>query len=107
MITKHRPEVVLTDARMPIMDGVELVRRCLIDHPGLPVLILTTFDDDELVHDAVRAGAAGLLLKDVSPERLAEAIAAVRDGGVVIDRGWPQWPCDRRSPTADSTRWRC
>ena len=67
------------------MDGVELVRRCLIDHPGLPVLILTTFDDDELVHDAVRAGAAGFLLKDVFPERLAEAIAAVRDGGVVID----------------------
>jgi DNA-binding NarL/FixJ family response regulator len=85
MIEKHRPEVVLTDARMPTMDGVELVRRCQSERPGLPVLILTTFDDDTLVHDAVRAGAAGFLLKDVSPERLAEAIAAVREGGVVID----------------------
>lgn len=85
MITKHRPEVVLADARMPGMDGVELVRRCALEHPGLPVVILTTFDSDELVRDAVRAGAAGFLLKDVSPERLAEAIASVREGGIVID----------------------
>lgn len=49
------------------------------------MVILTTFDTDELVRDGVRAGAAGFLLKDVSPDRLAEAIAAVRDGGVVID----------------------
>ena len=85
MISKHRPEVVLSDARMPIMDGVELARLCRIDHPDLPVLILTTFDDDALVRDAVRAGAAGFLLKDVSPEKLAEAIVAVRSGGVVLD----------------------
>ena len=85
MIAKYRPEVVLSDARMPIMDGIELVRRCRDEHPGLPVLILTTFDDDDLVRDAVREGAAGFLLKDVSPERLVDAIAAVRDGGVVID----------------------
>lgn len=70
---------------MPGMDGVELVRRCSREHPGLPVVILTTFDSDDLVRDAVRAGAAGFLLKDVSPERLAEAIASVRDGGIVID----------------------
>ena len=85
MIRKHRPEVVLADARMPGMDGVELVRRCAQAHPGLPVVVLTTFDSDELVRDAVREGAAGFLLKDVSPERLAEAIASVRDGGIVID----------------------
>lgn len=85
MIAKHQPEVVLADAQMPGMGGVELVRRCAAQHPGLPVVILTTFDTDELVLDGVRAGAAGFLLKDVSPERLAEAITAVRDGGVVID----------------------
>lgn len=85
MIAKYRPEVVLADAQMPRMGGVELVRRCGSEHPGLPVVILTTFDTDELVREGVRAGAAGFLLKDVSPERLAEAIAAVRDGGVVID----------------------
>lgn len=85
MIAKHRPEVVLADAQMPGMDGVELVRRCAREHPGLPVVILTTFDSDELVRDAVREGAAGFLLKDLSPERLAEAITSVRDGGIVID----------------------
>lgn len=85
MIAKHGPEVVLADARMPGMDGVELVRRCARDHPQVPVVILTTFDSDELVRDAVRAGAAGFLLKDVSPERLADAITSVRDGGIVID----------------------
>lgn len=85
MINRYRPEVVLADARMPGMDGVELVRRCAHDHPEVPVLILTTFDADELVRDAVRAGAAGFLLKDVSPERLADAVASVRDGGIVID----------------------
>ncbi|MDN5762581.1 MAG: response regulator transcription factor [Microlunatus sp.] len=85
MLIKHDPEVVLADARMPGMDGVELVRRCRAEHPGTPVVILTTYDDDDLVRDAVRAGAAGFLLKDVSPERLAEAITSVRDGGVVID----------------------
>lgn len=85
MISLHRPEVVLADARMPGMDGVELVRRCAREHPGLPVVILTTFDSDELVRDAVREGAAGFLLKDVSPERLAEAITSVRGGGIVID----------------------
>lgn len=85
MIIKHRPEVVLSDARMPVMGGVELVRRCRAEHPEIPVLILTTFDDDDLVREAVRVGAAGFLLKDVSPERLAEAIVAVRDGGVVLD----------------------
>lgn len=85
MIAKYQPEVVLADAQMPRMGGVELVRRCGGEHPGLPVVILTTFDTDELVRDGVRAGAAGFLLKDVSPERLAEAITAVRDGGVVID----------------------
>ena len=85
MIAKYQPEVVLADAQMPRMGGIELVRRCAAEHPGLPVVILTTFDTDELIRDGVRAGAAGFLLKDVSPERLAEAIAAVRHGGVVID----------------------
>jgi len=58
---------VLADAQMPGMGGVELVRRCGSEHPSLPVVILTTFDTDELVRDGVRAGAAGFLLKDVSP----------------------------------------
>lgn len=104
MITRHRPDVVLSDARMPVLDGVELVRRCRAEHPGIPVLILTTFDDDDLVREAVRVGAAGFLLKDVSPEKLGEAIAAVRDGGVVLDprvAGVALRAVASASPTAD------
>ncbi|MDO5627026.1 MAG: response regulator transcription factor [Mobilicoccus sp.] len=85
VIAKVEPDVVLTDARMPVMDGVELVAACRETHPGLPVLVLTTFDDDDLVRGAVQAGAAGFLLKDSSPEALAEAIRSAHDGGLVID----------------------
>ncbi len=79
------PDVVVTDARMPGMDGPALVAACRQQFPGLPVLVLTTFDDAELVRGALAAGAAGFLLKDVSPERLAESILAVRRGELVLD----------------------
>ena len=78
-------DVVLADAKMPIMDGIELVRRCVREHPGLPVLVLTTFDEPDVVRGAVAAGAAGFLLKDTSIEALAEAVRAVAAGGLVID----------------------
>ncbi len=85
MIEAHAPDVVLTDARMPGMDGVDLVAACRQRWPRLPVMLLTTFDDEDLVHGALDAGAAGFLLKDVSPETLAEAITAVTRGEMVID----------------------
>ncbi|RLP09696.1 response regulator [Propionibacterium australiense] len=78
-------DVVLTDARMPGMDGVELTFQCASLYPGLPVLILTTFDDDALVQAALAAGASGFLLKDTSVEGLTAAVRAVLDGGMVID----------------------
>ena len=78
-------DVVLADAKMPVMDGIELVRRCVREHPGLPVLVLTTFDEPDVVRGAVAAGAAGFLLKDTSIEALAEAVRAVAAGGLVID----------------------
>ena len=80
-----RIDVVLADAKMPVMDGIELVRRCVREHPGLPVLVLTTFDEPDVVRGAVAAGAAGFLLKDTSIEALAEAVRAVAAGGLVID----------------------
>lgn len=80
-----RPDVVVTDARMPGMDGLELVAALAQQHPGLPALVLTTFDDEDLVLGAVGGGAAGFLLKDVSTDALAEAIRAVAEGGMVID----------------------
>jgi DNA-binding NarL/FixJ family response regulator len=75
-----RPEVVLMDVRMPGMDGIEATRR--IGLAGLPsrVLILTTFDLDEHVYDALHAGASGFLLKDVDRERLVEAVRTVAAG---------------------------
>ncbi len=85
VIAKTHPDVVLTDARMPGMDGVELVRRLATDEPDLPVLVLTTFDDSTIVRDALDAGAAGFLLKDTSPKSPGDAIAAVSEGGLVID----------------------
>ena len=78
-------DVVLADAKMPVMDGIELVRQCSRMHPGLPVLVLTTFDEPDVVRGAVAAGAAGFLLKDTSIEALAEAVRAVAAGGLVID----------------------
>lgn len=78
-------DVVLTDIRMPGMDGIELVRRLATEHPGLPAIVLTTFDDEDLVLGAMAAGAAGFLLEDVSTTRLATAIGEVAAGGLVID----------------------
>ena len=80
LVRDTRPDVVLMDVRMPRMDGIEATRR--IVRSGVPsrVLVLTTFDLDEHVYDALRAGASGFLLKDVERERLVEAIHTVAAG---------------------------
>lgn len=85
VIAKVAPDVVVADARMPVMDGPALVAACRELHPDLPVLVLTTFDDPEVVLGSLSAGAAGFLLKDVSPERLADGIDAAARGELVID----------------------
>ena len=79
-----RPDVVLMDVRMPRMDGVEATRR-LTESTDAKVLILTTFDLDAYLFDAVRAGASGFLLKDVPPDDLADAIRAVARGDALIE----------------------
>mgnify|MGYP000978601128 FL=1 len=85
VLRAKRIDVVLADAKMPVIDGIELVRQCARSHPGLPVLVLTTFDEPDIVRGAIAAGAAGFLLKDTSIESLAEAVRAVAAGGLVID----------------------
>ena len=74
------PDVVLMDLRMPVLDGVAATRRLLAAHPTTRVIVVTTFDDDELVFDGLRAGAVGYLLKDVSSDKLVEAIRAAARG---------------------------
>jgi DNA-binding NarL/FixJ family response regulator len=79
------PDVVLMDVRMPVMDGIEATRRLASAGPGSPrVLILTTFDLDAYVYDALCAGASGFLLKDVTAERLFEAVRVVAAGEALL-----------------------
>jgi DNA-binding NarL/FixJ family response regulator len=78
------PDVVLMDLRMPVLDGVAATRRLRLELPGVRVIALTTFDDDEDVFAALRAGAVGYLLKDVSSARLVEAVLAAARGESVL-----------------------
>ncbi|RBY82050.1 DNA-binding response regulator [Geodermatophilus sp. TF02-6] len=79
-----RPDVVLMDLHMPVLDGIAATRRLRVEQPGVRVLALTTFDDDEDVFAALRAGALGYLLKDVSADRLVEAVLSAARGESVL-----------------------
>jgi DNA-binding NarL/FixJ family response regulator len=83
-VAEHSPDVVLMDLRMPVLDGVAATRRIRDEHPATRVIALTTFDDDADVFAALRAGAVGYLLKDVSSERLVEAVRAAARGESVL-----------------------
>jgi DNA-binding NarL/FixJ family response regulator len=78
------PDVVLMDVRMPGMDGLEATRQMLASGQAPRVLMLTTFDLDEHVYDAMRAGASGFLLKDVQPEHLVQAVRVVSEGQTLL-----------------------
>ncbi|MFY7065311.1 response regulator [Nocardiopsis changdeensis] len=78
------PDVALVDARMPRMDGPTLIGRMREEYPDVPALVLTTFDDDDIVFGCLRAGARGHLLKDVPPEELVSALQRVARGETVL-----------------------
>jgi DNA-binding NarL/FixJ family response regulator len=81
---KLDPDVILMDVRMPELDGVEATRRLVAGGSRARILILTTFDLDEYVYEAIRAGASGFLLKDVQPSQLVDAIRVVAAGEALL-----------------------
>ena len=80
-----RPDLVLMDLKMPGMNGVHATREIAASHPEIPVLVLTTYDEDEWVVDAIRAGAAGYLLKDAAREDIVAAIEGTVAGKTHVD----------------------
>jgi len=84
-VRRHVPDVVLMDIRMPVLDGIAATRQLVADHSPSRVLVLTTFDLDEYVFDALRAGASGFLLKDATAEQLVAAIRTVAAGEALLD----------------------
>ena len=79
-----RPDVILMDVRMPVLDGIEATREIVRETPGSRVIILTTFDLDEYAFAGLRAGASGFMLKDARPAELASAIRAVASGDAAV-----------------------
>jgi DNA-binding NarL/FixJ family response regulator len=104
LVAAEQPDVALVDVRMPVMDGIEATRLIAAAH-STRVLILTTFDLDEYVFDALRAGASGFLLKDVIGERLVEAVRMVGEGSMLLGPGVTRRLVEdfgvRREPTVD------
>ncbi len=84
LVGLRRPDVVLMDLQMPVLDGLEATRRIVAEHPEVKVLILTTFERDHDIFDALRAGASGYLLKLARPEELLDAIRVVASGQALL-----------------------
>ncbi len=85
MVAKKTPDLVLMDLKMPIMNGVEATRQIRAKYPEVKVLVLTTYDDDEWVFDAIKAGASGYLLKDTPRDEVVKAIRGTVTGKTYVD----------------------
>ena len=87
LVSKHRPDAVLMDLHMPVLDGVEASRRLTQEHPGVAIVVLTTYADDASVLAALAAGARSYLTKDADRSEIANAIRGAVSGLAVLDRG--------------------
>ncbi|GAA1984465.1 response regulator transcription factor [Amycolatopsis minnesotensis] len=87
LLARQHADVVLMDLRMPVLDGVEATKRVTRDHPGTAVLVLTTYDDDESIAGALRAGARGYLTKDAGRLEIASALRSAAAGQSTFDAG--------------------
>jgi DNA-binding NarL/FixJ family response regulator len=85
LVEKKKPDLVLMDLKMPVMNGVEAIRQIKLKHPDVKILVLTTYDDDEWVFDAIRAGASGYLLKDTPRDEVVKAIRGTITGKTYVD----------------------
>jgi DNA-binding NarL/FixJ family response regulator len=106
VVRQFTPDVVMMDVRMPVVDGVTATREIHAEHPMIPVLALTTFDDDEALAGMLRAGAAGFILKDAPAEELQRAVRIVAAGGAWLDPGVTHRVLDvyRAAPTSAPAR---
>lgn len=85
-LVRHlQPDVILMDLKMPVLDGVEAIKRITVEVPHTQVIILTTFAEDDFIYDGIAAGAKGYLLKDAPPDRLIEAIRIAYQGGSLLN----------------------
>jgi len=82
---KLRPDIVLMDIQMPVINGVEAIKKILELNKEAKIIILTTFDDDEYVYEGLKSGALGYILKDTSIEKLSESIKIIHQGGALIE----------------------
>ncbi len=85
LATQKQPDLILMDLKMPIMNGIEATRQICVKFPNIKILVLTTYDDDEWVFDAIRAGASGYLLKDTPRQKIVEAIRGTVEGKSFVD----------------------
>lgn len=84
-VEKEKPDIILMDIRMPVMDGVECTKRLKEKYPEIKIIVLTTFDDDKYVFSALKYGASGYLLKGISVDELEKALHVVHSGGAMIN----------------------
>ena len=85
LASQKQPDIILMDLKMPVMNGIEATREIHAKFPNIKILVLTTYDDDEWVFDAIRAGASGYLLKDTPRQKIVEAIRGTMDGKSFVD----------------------